>query len=122
MTSSLRGIACVDFNVQCGLNGYHSGEVGGIVPETFRIVRYLLDRIDDSKTGKVVDDFQVVIPDWKIEEAKMLVEMKNDELYKKYKVVDKCDHCTDCGLEQMYLNNVWNANLSITGISGIPDI
>ncbi len=52
----------------------------------------------------------------------MLVEMKNDELYKKYKVVDKCDHCTDCGLEQMYLNNVWNANLSITGISGIPDI
>jgi len=39
MTSSLRGIACVDFNVQCGLNGYHSGEVGGIVPETFRIVR-----------------------------------------------------------------------------------
>lgn len=57
MTSSLRGCALVDFNVWAGQDGYHSGEVGGIVPETFRIVRQLLDRIDDSKTGKVIDQF-----------------------------------------------------------------
>jgi hypothetical protein len=43
--------------VQCGKDGYHSGEVGGIVPETFRIVRELLDRIDDSHTGKVAEKF-----------------------------------------------------------------
>jgi len=39
MTSSLRGVAAVDFEVKVGKAGYHSGEVGGIVPETFRIVR-----------------------------------------------------------------------------------
>ena len=53
MTSSLRGICILDVTVECGKAGYHSGEVGGIVPETFRIIRTLLDRLDDSKTGEV---------------------------------------------------------------------
>lgn len=39
VTSSLRGICEVDLTVQLGNAAYHSGEVGGIVPETFRIVR-----------------------------------------------------------------------------------
>lgn len=47
----------VDLKVDCGKGGYHSGEVGGIVPETFRVVRVLLDRIDDSMSGKVVECF-----------------------------------------------------------------
>jgi hypothetical protein len=38
-TSSLRGICIVDVTVQGGKIGYHSGECGGIIPETFRIVR-----------------------------------------------------------------------------------
>ena len=53
LTSSLRGVAIVDIEIKHGLNGYHSGEVGGIVPETFRILRMLLDRLDDSKNGTV---------------------------------------------------------------------
>lgn len=57
ITSSLRGVAMVDFKVECAKGGFHSGEVGGIVPETFRIVRALLDRIDDTQTGKVVSAF-----------------------------------------------------------------
>lgn len=65
------------------------------MPETFRIVRELLDRVDDSKTGKVVDIFQTEIPAWKREEAKMIADMKGDELYKKYAMVnDKVEHCT----------------------------
>ena len=51
MTSSLRGVAMIDFEVQVGKGGYHSGEVGGIVPETFRIMRTLIDRLDDSENG-----------------------------------------------------------------------
>ena len=56
-TSSLRGVAAVDLKVECGQTGYHSGEVGGIVPETFRIYRQLLDRIDNSETGLVHKEF-----------------------------------------------------------------
>jgi len=69
MTSSLRGICIVDLKVSAGKNGYHSGEVGGIVPETFRIIRTLLDRVDDNKTGKVCSEFDCKIPDWKMKEV-----------------------------------------------------
>ena len=56
ITSSLRGICILELNVECGKIGYHSGECGGIIPETFRVVRALLDRLDDPKTGKVIDE------------------------------------------------------------------
>lgn len=61
-TSSLRGVSEVNLKVEFGKQGYHSGEVGGIIPETFRVVRNLLDRVDDSRTGRVADEFQVEIP------------------------------------------------------------
>ena len=56
-TSSLRGISELTLEVQFGKSGYHSGEVGGIIPETFRIVRQLLDRVDDPITGRVSEEF-----------------------------------------------------------------
>lgn len=62
----------MDIEVHAGKNGYHSGEVGGIVPETFRIVRNLIDRIDDSKTGKVTSEFDAELPDWKDKEVKLI--------------------------------------------------
>jgi len=40
----------------------HSGDASGIVPETFRIVRKILDRIDCVETGQVVKQFHVNIP------------------------------------------------------------
>jgi len=37
--------------------GVHSGDASGVVPDSFRIVRILLDRIEDSKTGEVNQAF-----------------------------------------------------------------
>lgn len=48
LTSSLRGCCIVTLNVEFAKGGYHSGEVGGIIPETFRVIRALLDRVDNS--------------------------------------------------------------------------
>lgn len=56
ITSSLRGICILDMTVQHATGGYHSGAVGGIVPETFRIVRSLLNRLDDVETGQVMNE------------------------------------------------------------------
>lgn len=47
----------VDLQISCCVGGYHSGAVGGIVPETFNVLRTLLDRIDDNLTGRVCQDF-----------------------------------------------------------------
>jgi len=62
ITSTLRGSCSVDLNVEFGNQGYHSGKAGGIVPETFNILRMLLDRIDDPKTGKVMEELHCEVP------------------------------------------------------------
>ena len=83
-TSSLRGICIVDVHVKGGKIGYHSGECGGIIPETFRIVRQLLDRLDDSKTGKVIEELHAEVPEWKVKEAEYIAKNFGEKLYTKY--------------------------------------
>ena len=121
-TSSLRGVVICELTVEFGKSGYHSGELGGIIPETFRIVRNLLDRIDNNETGMVVDDFQVEIPAWARAESVRMAELSGDTMHTKY---DYCEggRPMDCdNLPEMYLNNTWRPNLSITGAAGLPDV
>jgi acetylornithine deacetylase/succinyl-diaminopimelate desuccinylase-like protein len=87
LTSSLRGITIVDLTVEAAKGGYHSGEVGGIVPETFRIVRQLLDRVEDSKTAECAD-FNIPIPEWKQKEAEHMATLCGASMYTKYNVHD----------------------------------
>jgi acetylornithine deacetylase/succinyl-diaminopimelate desuccinylase-like protein len=122
VTSSLRGICMIDMTVECGKSGYHSGEVGGIVPETFRVVRELLSRLDDPKTGKVIAEFETELPPYAFDEAKMMAAKGPDAMYKKYHVHEGVQYLSEDNLEEMYLNNTWRANLAITGASGLPDV
>ena len=69
LTSSLRGVTVVEVDVEAGKQGYHSGELGGIIPETFRVLRELLSRVDNAETGMCADEFQTEIPAWAREEA-----------------------------------------------------
>ena len=55
-------------------SAYHSGMSSGIVPETFTVAFELLSRIDDTKTGRVSEEFHTEIPKWAIKEAKQMVE------------------------------------------------
>ena len=82
----------MNLTVEAGKQGYHSGELGGIIPETFRVVRELLSRVDDATTGRCCDELQTDIPEWAHEEAKRMVELSGDLMYKGYKVHDgvKC--------------------------------
>ena len=108
--------------VEVGKAGYHSGEVGGIVPETFRVVRELLNRLDDSSTGKCMKELEVEIPKWKEEEAEFMVKLAGNEIYSKYAVVDGAGYVSQDDLKDMYLTNQFGANLSVTGADGLPPI
>src|SRR5258708_11076659 len=69
-TTSLRGLVGGKLSVEVLTEGMHSGDAGGIVPDTFRIVRQLLSRIEDEKTGKIlVPDFYVTIPEARLNQA-----------------------------------------------------
>eukprot|EP00330_Aristerostoma_sp_ATCC50986_P007824 CAMPEP_0114583872 /NCGR_PEP_ID=MMETSP0125-20121206/7551_1 /TAXON_ID=485358 ORGANISM="Aristerostoma sp., Strain ATCC 50986" /NCGR_SAMPLE_ID=MMETSP0125 /ASSEMBLY_ACC=CAM_ASM_000245 /LENGTH=198 /DNA_ID=CAMNT_0001777655 /DNA_START=207 /DNA_END=799 /DNA_ORIENTATION=- len=62
LTSSLRGVLECDLNIKIIKEGVHSGDASGIVPDTFRILRILLDRIENVNTGEAHEDLQVTIP------------------------------------------------------------
>lgn len=48
MTTSLRGGAFFTLNVEVLTEGVHSGDASGIVPDSFRIARNLLERIENA--------------------------------------------------------------------------
>lgn len=121
LTSSLRGITLCDVTVSAGKGGYHSGEVGGIVPETFRVMRHLLNRLDDPLTGKCLPELETELPAYARPEAKRMVELSGHHMCSKYKMVENVQYCSEENLEEMYLNNTWRANLSITGAGGLPE-
>lgn len=72
--------------VSAAAGGYHSGEVGGIVPETFRVMRNLLDRLDDSKDGTVMKELQTEMPAYARPEAERMVKLSGKEMMEKYKM------------------------------------
>ncbi len=54
LTTSLRGLIGGKLQVEVLTEGVHSGDAGGVVPDSFRVVRQLLSRVEDEATGKVL--------------------------------------------------------------------
>ncbi len=70
VTTSLRGLVSGRLRVQVLTEGVHSGAAGGVVPSAFAIVRQLLDRVHDPRTGEVlVPEMHVSIPPARVAEA-----------------------------------------------------
>jgi acetylornithine deacetylase/succinyl-diaminopimelate desuccinylase-like protein len=59
VTNSLRGCLMFDLTVDVLVEAVHSGVGTGLAPDSFMIIRNLLDRIEDSNTGKVIDALHV---------------------------------------------------------------
>ncbi len=54
ITTSLRGLVEGTLTVSVLDHGVHSGLAGGVVPDSFRLARRLLDRIEDPDTGELL--------------------------------------------------------------------
>ncbi|HVN88609.1 MAG TPA: M20 family metallopeptidase [Candidatus Binataceae bacterium] len=120
-TTSLRGLAGGTLKVEVMTEGIHSGN-SGIVPDSFRIARQLLNRIEDEKTGEVlVRDYHVTIPPSRIEEASAAAAILGDELRKEFPFVEGARPNSDDPAE-LILNRDWRPALSIIGQGGIPEI
>src|SRR5205814_906578 len=74
LTTSLRGLAKVDATVRVLRSGQHSGLASGIVPSSFRVLRQLLDRLEDPQTGEIrLPELRVDIPDDRLAEVRAAV-------------------------------------------------
>jgi acetylornithine deacetylase/succinyl-diaminopimelate desuccinylase-like protein len=54
LTSSLRGNLVATVTVDVLTEGIHSGQGGGVVPSSFRILRRILSRLEDETTGQIL--------------------------------------------------------------------
>src|SRR5206468_6194523 len=85
LTTSLRGNAAGVLKVQILTEGVHSGDASGLVPSSFRIMRQVLDRLEDSKTGRLLpQSFHCEIPADRLEQAKATAAILGDEVYKRF--------------------------------------
>jgi acetylornithine deacetylase/succinyl-diaminopimelate desuccinylase-like protein len=118
-TTSLRGLVGGDLTVEVLREGVHSGDASGIVASSFRILRQLLSRVEDEKTGVVVKDFQVKIPDDRLAQARVAADVLQDDIWDKFPFVKGMQPMTRDRVE-LALNRTWRPTLSITGMDGIP--
>jgi acetylornithine deacetylase/succinyl-diaminopimelate desuccinylase-like protein len=120
LTTSLRGLVQVTLTVKVLESGLHSGMASGIVPSSFRIMRQLLDRLENSETGEVlVGEMHVEIPENRIAEVREAVEAAPGALIDPLPLVPGARPVTDDEVE-LALNSGWRPTLSITGADGMP--
>jgi acetylornithine deacetylase/succinyl-diaminopimelate desuccinylase-like protein len=119
-TTSLRGIAAGTLSVEVLTEGVHSGDASGIVPSSFRIVRELLARLEDGKTGKVLPpEFHVDIPDQRRRQAAGAAKVLAGDIRGKFPWAGGTRPMADDPAE-LILNRTWRPALSVTGADGLP--
>ncbi len=120
LTTSLRGIAAGALNVRVLTEGVHSGDASGIVPSSFRVMRKLINRIEDENTGEVkLSELFAQIPPERIEQAKQAAEALGDAVYSKFPWAGSTKPVSDDGAE-LVLNRTWRPELAIIGMDGYP--
>ncbi|GLZ37489.1 M20/M25/M40 family metallo-hydrolase [Actinokineospora sp. NBRC 105648] len=121
LTTSLRGLVSMDITVRVLRSGQHSGLASGVVPSSFRVLRRLLDRIEDAETGEiVVKELHVDIPDDRIAEAATSVAAAPGTFRGAFPLAGDTRPVDQDELE-LVLNNSWRPTLSVIGASGFPE-
>jgi acetylornithine deacetylase/succinyl-diaminopimelate desuccinylase-like protein len=119
-TTSLRGLVNGVLTVEVLTEGVHSGDASGVVAESVRIARLLLERIDDAETGMVKHSaFHAQIPDERSEQAKRAAEVLGEEIWRKFPFVPGMQPMT-IDLADLVLNRTWRPMLAVTGADGLP--
>ena len=119
-TTSLRGLVNGVLSVEVLTEGVHSGDASGVVASSFRILRQLLERVDDAETGMVKHAaFHAQIPEERAEQARRAASVLGAEIWRKFPFVKGMQPMT-IDLSDLVLNRTWRPMLSVTGAEGLP--
>ena len=121
LTTSLRGMAGGVLTARVLEEGVHSGDASGVVPSSFRVLRLLLDRVEDSLTGQVrLPELTAHIPADRIEQAKRAAAALGDQIWTKFPWAGGARPVTDDPVE-LILNRTWRPQLATVGAAGLPE-
>jgi acetylornithine deacetylase/succinyl-diaminopimelate desuccinylase-like protein len=120
VTTSLRGLVSTTVTVRVLESGQHSGMASGIVPSSFRIMRILLDRVENAATGEVlVPEMHGEVPAERMAEIESLAALAPGAARQAFPLLDGMSAVSDDDVELM-LNNSWRPTLSVIGGAGFP--
>ncbi len=127
LTTSLRGMVSGVLKVEILTEGIHSGDASGLVPSSFRILRHVLDRLEDSKTGHLLpESFHCALPASRLEQARTTAAILKDEVWKRMPWACGADGGptlpTTTDPVEGLLNRTWRPTLSVTGVDGFPEM
>lgn len=121
-TTSLRGLVIGNLEVSLLHEGVHSGDGTGVIAASERVIRQLLDRIDDSHTGVVkLEALATQIPKQRVLQAERTAEAIGDEVWNKFPLQPGVEPVTKNNVE-LILNRTWRPGLAITGADGWPTV
>ncbi|MFT7651027.1 MAG: acetylornithine deacetylase/succinyl-diaminopimelate desuccinylase-like protein [Limisphaerales bacterium] len=120
-TTSLRGMLPGTLKVKILEQGQHSGVAGGIVPSTFRIVRQLMERIEDANSGQMHAAVNVEIPASAVTAARDMAQILGREVIDQFPWTEGAQPEAD-DMAELILDNTWRASLATVGFAGAPAI
>lgn len=121
-TTSLRGLVTANLTVSVLSEGVHSGAGGGVVPDSFRILRYLLDRIEDAGTGQVLlESCRAEIPPARREEAIATIAQLGAAALDRFPVLPDIALDDRPPVDQL-LAKAWEPSLAYVGADGLPAV
>lgn len=131
LTTSLRGLASGTLKVEILTEGVHSGDASGVVPSSFRVLRQVLDRLEDSATGRLLpESFHCIIPPDRLTQAHATAAVLGDAVHSRFPWAQH--DCTGSAPlfvlptttdpVQALLKRTWEPTLSVTGADGFPNL
>jgi acetylornithine deacetylase/succinyl-diaminopimelate desuccinylase-like protein len=122
MTTSLRGNVVGALSVELISEGVHSGNASGIVADSFRVARQLINRIEDDVSGEVkLPELYCEIPLERINQAQHCAEILGEQVYSEYPWQEGVKPVIE-DKQQLILNRTWRPALTVTGADGLPAI
>ncbi|BBA36797.1 peptidase, M20/M25/M40 family [Methylocaldum marinum] len=121
-TTSLRGLVSCIVDVKVLTESAHSGIASGIVPSSMRIMRQLLERLDETATGAIrLPELHAEIPVQRREQAQAAAAILGGRLLESFSAVPTLRPVSDDPAE-LLLNNTWRPTLSVVGQDGMPPL
>ena len=127
LTTSLRGMVSGVLRVEILTEGVHSGDASGVVPSSFRILRQVLDRLEDSATGRLLpESFHCQLPTDRAEQVQAAAAILGEQAWRTFPWACGADGGatlpTTTDPVQALLNRTWRPTLSVTGVDGLPEM
>jgi acetylornithine deacetylase/succinyl-diaminopimelate desuccinylase-like protein len=116
-TTSLRGLIAGTLRVDVLRDGVHSGIASGCAPDSFRIARSLLDRIEDPRTGRVLlAELHAPVPEDRARE----IEEAAADVDPSFPYHGSTTPARATAAERV-LATTWEPTLTVVGAGGLPE-